>query len=842
MSPETNQKGRRWVTAGVWLLVIVFAVTFSVLALRRHAALATNGMDLGNVDQALWNTAHGQLLAFTNMAPVTNRLALHVEPILLLLVPFYWLGIGGPKLLLVVQATVVALGAWPLYWLARDELPSRHIWLHLAFPLAYLLAPSLQSAVLYDFHAVTLAPTFLLLAFYFLEGDQPWRFALLAALAVACKEDMALVVAMLGVYALLVGRRWRWGLPTILLSGIWFVVALFVLQPAFSPTGGNVQADRYAWLGGTPTAILETFFRQPGLVWQHIWQMADLPGYLAGLLWPTGFLALFGPLTWLPALPSLAVNLLSDNPFSWRLEDFHYAAPIVPFMFISAIWGIRHLAVWVGRVRPSLSRILVVVACVWLLLASLVYSWARGFSPLSLAFQSWPATEHTRRAQTVFEQVPGDAALFAQSNLNPHVSQRTVLYQDPAVVAAVSETANDLTEVNLPLPDTLLFDVASLVNEGDYQGQVIQPLLESGQWNIQAADDGLLLLRRGDGGEAAVLPEAFYTFARAHMADAAYPLRAEFGEDIRLLGFDLILDRAEEVQPVVYLQATRFLEEDYRIALFLLDGWGALQGATIDRQPVQVWYPTHRWQPGEVVAVHFNTLPWYTGDMASYRLALGVYKGDDVWQPAARLRPRVPDGQDYAVRLAADGTLMELARFDPMCGLPWGGPAERMYHEPLMQQKAYATFGDQVRLLGYDLGKTTPIGRQGVVCLSDGEASQGIVCRVDLVLYWQALKTLDDDYTVFVHLASSDGSNILAQHDGQPDGGGYATGRWTAGEVVADSIRIDLPADAPVQAYDLVVGLYLPETGERLLRLGADGTPVDDKVVFSRAVRWPVRD
>ncbi|MCB0197712.1 MAG: DUF2079 domain-containing protein, partial [Anaerolineae bacterium] len=111
-------------------IIIAFALFFSALAIQQHRAFLTNGLDLGNVDQALWNTAQGRFLQFTLMAPVESRLALHVEPILLFFVPFYWLNLGSPQLLLIVQATVVALGAWPLYQIARLHLspiqPSNH--------------------------------------------------------------------------------------------------------------------------------------------------------------------------------------------------------------------------------------------------------------------------------------------------------------------------------------------------------------------------------------------------------------------------------------------------------------------------------------------------------------------------------------------------------------------------------------------------------------------------------------------------------------------------------------------------------------------------------------------
>ena len=43
---------------------------------------------------------------------------------------------------------------------------------------------------------VTLAPTFLLFVFYYLEKDRPWLFGVFVALTMACKEDMGLTVAM----------------------------------------------------------------------------------------------------------------------------------------------------------------------------------------------------------------------------------------------------------------------------------------------------------------------------------------------------------------------------------------------------------------------------------------------------------------------------------------------------------------------------------------------------------------------------------------------------------------------------------------------------------------------
>ena len=264
--------------------------------------------------------------------------------------PFYFVQLGGPKLLLTVQAVVVALGAWPLYLITlhrfcgpqpAPRLPCAPAPL-LIFPLAYLLLPTLQAAVLFDFHAVTLAPTFLLFAFLALERGRNRRFWIFAVLAMACKEDMPLVVAMIGLYAGLAHKRWALAGATLAVSAAWFMVAVFVIQP-LAGSEGNIQLNRYAWLGATLPDILQTLLTQPGLVLDHLWQQANLPGYLLALFLPVAFLALLSPLTLLLMLPTLAVNLLSDNPFTWRLEDFHYGAPLAPFLMISAAYGTANL-------------------------------------------------------------------------------------------------------------------------------------------------------------------------------------------------------------------------------------------------------------------------------------------------------------------------------------------------------------------------------------------------------------------------------------------------------------------------------------------------------------------
>jgi hypothetical protein len=93
---------------------------------------------------------------------------------------------------------------------------------------------------------------------------------------------------------------------------------------------------------------------------------------------------------------------------------------------------------------------------------------------------------------------------------------------------------------------------------------------------------------------------------------------------------------------------------------------------------------------------------------------------------------------------------------------------------------------------------------------------------LDLRLVWSASRPQPAAYTVFVHLVGPDGK-LVAQADRAPENGFYPTSSWDVDEMVADHYALLVPASLPAGEYRLLVGLYLPSTGERLRRpQGAD--------------------
>jgi len=122
-----------------------------------------------------------------------------------------------------------------------------------------------------------------------------------------------------------------------------------------------------------------------------------------------------------------------------------------------------------------------------------------------------------------------------------------------------------------------------------------------------------------------------------------------------------------------------------------------------------------------------------------------------------------------------------------------------------------ATFGDTIELTGYD---ARPFVERG----------QALRVR----LYWHALDAPGAYYQVFVHILADDGQ-LVAQHDGVPVQGAHPTNEWQAGQYVLDEHLVPIDASISPGRYWLKVGMYMPDSGERLVVCDQAGLDVPDQ-------------
>ena len=796
------------------LAVLLYAGYFSYLTLLRYHAFEARALDMGNLNQAIWNTAHGNWFRLTNQeANLTNRLGYHVEPILLPIALLYRL-FPAPEFLLVLQATVVALGAVPLFALARRR--DLGDWLALVFAVAYLLNPTIQAANWLEFHPVTLAPTFLMAAFFFLVAGRTGWFALFAVLSASCKEEIGLLVFMMGLYGWLALHRRRLGLTTMVLALGWSLLAVLGIQAYVA--GGNIHWGRYAYLGETTGAKLVSLVTRPDLVLAQL-QKANVFRYFFELLLPVGFTALLAPEVLLLALPSLAINLLADFSPMHQVTTLIYAAPVLPFVMLAAVMGVARVKERIEGNGTRITRIEQIgadqnalesdtaqsakedrnaskddprasaksapSAFYWSIAAvvlggALVSQVLWGYLPGGGNFLALTETDHHRRAQAIIDRIPPDAAVSAQDRLNPHVSGRETVYIYPRVDDA----------------DMVFLDVTGPAwpqHPSDLR-QSVEELL-AGDFGIAAADDGYLLLQRGAAQKT--LPPGFFTTwqAPAEPLPGGLSTDIRFGDELALRGYAVGTDRYGELVVSLVWEALKPIERDLRFYVGYLDRELQTLHDTRFYPPTAVlWYPTSTWQPGQKVLV--QTLPW-TLASDEFVLAVGVYAGEDGWDTGDRLpvtstEPALPllDGQTVA-RLGAFRTAA--GRWE---SLP---PAGTVPAQPLD-----AAFADGLRLEGVTLPATVKPGE-----------------TLDLALFWRADAVPGLDSSVFVQLLDAAGTNV-AQWDGSPYDAvsKLPASNWPAGWRGEHAVALPVPAEVPAGDYRVIAGMYDWQTGARL--------PVDD--------------
>ena len=383
-------------------LIALAASVLITVAVRRHRTFQT-GFDLGIFDQALWNTTHGRLL-FSSLKGDTILLGDHFDPLQLVLVPFYQVVVPSPLIPLVAQGLVLALGAVPLYWLARASFPGSV--LGPLFPLLYLLYRPLRNANRTDYHPTAFVPVLLLLAFHFMERRRWGPMVTFLVLAGLCKENMPAAGIAVGLYLVVTGRQRSLGIALSAGFAVWLAAGFLWVIPAFT-TQGYMYYDRYQLGSGS-------------------WLVARKLVYLVHLFGPVAFLPILAPARLLLALPFLAQNLLSTTPQQSSIGS-HYVLELVPVVFYAALGGAARLVAQSGVPRDRFAGYRGLAA---VLLAASLFFHAK---PEMWHLRQYRMTPHLARLAATVAAVPREAAVATQHVILPHLTHREFIYLFPGL-------------------------------------------------------------------------------------------------------------------------------------------------------------------------------------------------------------------------------------------------------------------------------------------------------------------------------------------------------------------------------------------------------------------------
>ena len=409
------------------LLILLYIGYFSYISLIRHASLHSNYYDLAIMDQTVYNTYKGRILELTNPEGINNfkRMAIHNDIILALLAPFYKI-FSGPQTLLVIQVIIIAIGALPIYLLSKLILKSKYLGVIFAF--IYLMYPPLQRAILFDFHPVMLAVSFLLFMFYFFLTKRYWASLILFVLSIFSKEQIPLTT---GLFSLLMAifaykendRKKLFFSGVIFFASLfWFGMSIWLITPYFRG-GQHFALSRYKSLGDDPTEIIKNVITKPETYINLIFNNDNLK-YLFLLLSPLVFFSIFSPIYLLIASPEFMINFLSNHS-QMRGIDNHYTAVIIPFVFISAIFGAKEV---MKRKILDVKKISILI-----IIFTLIMSYYKGQLPyskdssLKLFLTRRPEIDSVKIWENKLKNE--NISVSASEKLGSHFSQRKKIYR-----------------------------------------------------------------------------------------------------------------------------------------------------------------------------------------------------------------------------------------------------------------------------------------------------------------------------------------------------------------------------------------------------------------------------
>lgn len=436
----------------IWSLALVFFELYTWTSYAHWAAFEYRTFDLAYYVQAIWQLVHGRLDVSVEGVPLLGN---HVEPIVLLFAPIFFL-VRHPLIFVIVQNAALAAMGPVAFDIGRRLALDRRAALLLAGAL--LITPAAGYIALHEFHPEALTAPLVLLIFHArlrgsLWAHWGWMIALLA-----CKENMALLLAVYCAVHLVLERKRpmaelsAWYLWPFVLAVLWFFLCTKVITPALNP--GNIDyLALYDRLGSSAGDILRNAITQPQRVIAALSHSLTNGNLLWALLLPFLALPILKPRWLLIAAPILLQHLLSWRSSEWTIY-FHYAAPLLPLFWIALAQAVAHVnhssfvPVWVRQSIP----VAVLAGC-------MVAQFLLGPAGNVIATtKSWISGAPERARKTAFlRQITPDASVLAPLPYLSHLAMREKLYSLHYVLKGL-KTLSRSTYEPPPPTDLVLID------------------------------------------------------------------------------------------------------------------------------------------------------------------------------------------------------------------------------------------------------------------------------------------------------------------------------------------------------------------------------------------------
>ncbi len=398
--------------------VLTFLVIFVSVCLL-HNSYSSAALDLGLFTQTLKYTLQGDLLY--NTINQSSFLSDHFSPILLLLLPIYWLA-PYAQTLLVVQAVALGVSAFLAYILARSYGFSHRT--SLVIECLFCINPLVWGLPFNNFHPAALAVPTLLLMLIGMVNNRKGLFAVGFVLSLMTKETVIIALAVFGLVMLLAkyikerkvdDQSLRIVYISVIAYGIAVLVAIYMSDGEYVKMLAYTSA-RYSYLSQSGLYLIKDALG-------NFLSAESIFLFFASLI-PFGFLPLLS-FRW--AAPGLFIILM--NMFS-PYEGQHYlsqnAALTLPFLYVAFLHTLSRMRDS-KEVQSLLSKLTPRMATyffeVLILIALLI-----NINPTSRFWVAHLPSEHDKAVNEIISIIPDEAAVTANNFIFPHICNRTEAY------------------------------------------------------------------------------------------------------------------------------------------------------------------------------------------------------------------------------------------------------------------------------------------------------------------------------------------------------------------------------------------------------------------------------
>jgi uncharacterized membrane protein len=502
----------RGAAAVVGLLMLCYVVLFTAMNWRLYENLLVPHGDSAMYEEHLWNVTHGK--GFRSYLDQGLFLGEHIQVLHLALIPLHLVW-PSHLMLELAESVALAIGAIPVYIMTRRMTGSAWAagclsatWLFY-FPLHFLDI----SIDIKTFRPISLGVPALMFALERIERGRLKAACFWIIVAVAAKEDFAVIVAPLGLWiavtrspdtsTLSTGRRTVWGCALAALAVAYVALTVTSLIPAFR-AGEVVHYTRYfGKLGSSPSEIANSLMTQPDAVFARLFSLRTAI-YTGLLLVPVGFVSCLSPLRMAVAGPLfcvLSLMQLTNDPDAAEqllIPFHHFHAPLIPVIFWSAAGGLKRFSV--RGENPATTRWLssFCIACAAGMMS--IYS----MCPAGIGFWDsgsdfyhqtlYAQNERAKRFSAVFEQIPIDARVASTDFVHPRFTHHGRSYDYSKYARRVSGY-----ELRVPVDtDYIVIDTQHRYSEIQSPEQIVEFVDNPDDWELlpNVSDGYFIVLKR----------------------------------------------------------------------------------------------------------------------------------------------------------------------------------------------------------------------------------------------------------------------------------------------------------------------------------------------------------